>query len=170
MSGANPLVLNPKKLLSILWCSNGRAGMYKERYRMMKSPTCKRKEEIGKELSVLDWMRLRNKSTLPKSLQYKDEGGMYFPKKSLIPFIRDVDSYVREHANEVSFARYGSKVIEVATHELQNNQLLNPKFEDILLTLVSGDLKGYEHAVNNIYQELIRKLCNTRLNESITTP
>ena len=49
--------------------------------------------------------------------------------------------YVCEHANEVSFARYGSKVIEVATHELQNNQLLKPKFKDILLTLVSGDLK-----------------------------
>ena len=57
----------------------------------------------------------------------------------------------------------------LATHELQNNQLLNPKFKDILLTLVSGDLKGYEHAVNNIYQELICKLCNTRLNEFIIT-
>ena len=115
---------------------------------MMKSSSCKQKEDIGKELTVLDWMRLNDKSTLPTSLQYKDEGGMYFPKHRLIPFIRDVDSYVRENANEVSFARYGSKVIEVATHELQNNQLLKPKFKDILLTLVSGDLKGYDHAVN----------------------
>ena len=90
---------------------------------------------------------------------------MYFPKHRFIPFIRDVDSYVREHANEVSFARYRSKVIDVATHELQNNQLLKPKFKDILLTLLSGDLKRYDHAVNVIYQELIR---NARLNEFIT--
>ena len=76
---------------------------------------------------------------------------MHFPKHTLLPFIRDVDSYVREHANEVSFAQYGSKVIEVASHELQNNQLLKPKFKDILLTLVSGDLKGYDHAVNVNY-------------------
>lgn len=151
------------------FCGAAMAGMYKERYKMMKSSSCKQKEDVGKELTVLDWMRLNDKSTLPTSLQYKDEGGMYFPKHTLIPFIRDVDSYVREHANEVSFARYGSKVIEVATHELQNNQLLKPKFKDILLTLVSGDLKGYDHAVNVIYQELIRKLCNTRLNEFITT-
>ena len=151
------------------FCGAAMAGMYKERYKMMKSPSCKRKDDIGKELTVLDWMRLNDKSILPTSLQYKDEGGMYFPKRIFVPFIRDVDSYVREHANEVSFARYGSKVIEVATHELQNNQLLKPKFKDILLTLISGDLKGYDHAVNVIYQELIRKLCNTRLNEFITT-
>ena len=51
--------------------------MYKERYKMMKSPSCKQKKDIGKRLTILDWMRLRDKSTLPKSLQYKDEGGMY---------------------------------------------------------------------------------------------
>lgn len=143
--------------------------MYKERYKMMKSPSCSQKNDVGKELTVLDWIRLKDKSTIPKSLQYKDEGGMYFPEKRLIPFIRDVDSCVREHANEISFARYGSKVIEVSTHELQNNQLLKPKFKGILLNIVSGDLKGYERAVDNVYQELIRKLCNTRLNEFITT-
>ena len=92
---------------------------------------------------------------------------MYFPEKRFIPFIRDVDSCVHEHANEISFARYGSKVIEVSTHELQNNQLLKPKFKGILLNIVSGDLTGYERAVD-VYQ-LIRKLCNTRLNEFITT-
>ena len=44
------------------FCGAAMAGMYKERYKMMKSPSCERKEEIGKELSVLDWIRLRNKS------------------------------------------------------------------------------------------------------------
>ena len=151
------------------FCGAALASMYKERYKIMKSPSSKQKDDVGKELAVLDWIRLKDKSTLPKSLQYKDEGGMYFPEKRLIPFIGDVDSYVREHANEISFARYGSKVIEVATHELQNNRLLKPKFKDILLTIISGDLKGYERAVDNVYQELIRKLCNTRLNEFITT-
>ena len=84
------------------FCGAAMAGMYKERYKMMKSLSCKQKT-LG--TSLLDWMRLNDKSTLlPMSLQYKDEGGMYFPKHRLIPFIRDVDSYVREHANEVSFA------------------------------------------------------------------
>ena len=55
-------------------------------------------------------------------------------------------------------------MIEASTHELQNNQLLKPKFKGILLNIISGDLKGYERAVD-VYQELIRKLCNTRLNE-----
>ena len=151
------------------FCGAALAGMYKERYKKMKSPSCKQKDDVSKELTVLDWIRLRDKSKLPKSLQYKDEGGMYFPSKSFIPFIKDVDSCVCEHANEVSFTRYGSKVIEVTTQELKSNQLLKPKFKAILLTLVSGGLEGYECAIDNVYQELIRKLCNTRLNEFITT-
>ena len=46
---------------------------------------------------------------------------------------------------------------------------MKPKIKDNLLNIVSGDLKGYECAVDNVYQELIPKLCNTRLNEFITT-
>ena len=54
--------------------------------------------------------------------------------------------------------RLHDTVIEVSTHELKNNQLSKPKFQGILLNLVSGDLKGCEDAVDNVYQELIRKL------------
>ena len=84
------------------------ASMYKERYKMMKSPSCSQKNDVGKELTVLDWIRLEDKLMIPKSLQYKDEVGMHFPEKCLIPFIIDVDSCVREHANEIWFAQHGN--------------------------------------------------------------
>ena len=56
------------------FCGAAIACMYKERYKMMKSSSCKQKENIRKELTVLDWIRLNDKSTLPTSLQYKDKG------------------------------------------------------------------------------------------------
>ena len=109
---------------------------------------------------------MRDKAVLPESLKYKDEGGLYFPQMCFIPFIRSVDDCVREHANEVSFKRYGSKLVEVASQQLKSNQLLKPKF---LETLSKQDVSQYESAIEVVYQELIRKLCNTRLNEFITS-
>ena len=92
------------------FCGAALASIYQERYKKMKSKTC---NQIGKELTVLDWIRMTDKAILPESLKYKDEGGMYFPHFAFIPFIKSVDNCIREHANEVSFRRYGSKLVEV---------------------------------------------------------
>ena len=95
------------------FCGAALASMYQERYKKMKSKTTKNKGDVSKELTVLDWIRMTDKTTLPESLKYKDEGGMYFPHTLFIPFVRAVDECVREHANETSFKRYGSKLVQV---------------------------------------------------------
>lgn len=96
------------------FCGAALATMYKERYKKMKSKAIKNKDDVSKELTVLDWIRMTDKNVLPESLKYKDEGGMYFPHPSFVPFIRAVDECVREHANETSFKRYGSKLVQVS--------------------------------------------------------
>ena len=96
------------------FCGAALASMYKERYKRMKSKATKNKDDVGKQLTVLDWIRMTDKSVLPESLKYKDEGGMYFPHISFIPFVRAVDECVREHANETSFKRYGSRLVQVS--------------------------------------------------------
>ena len=98
----------------IRFCGAALAGMYQERYKKMRLKTNKHKDDISKELTVLDWVRVMDKTVLPESLKYKDEGGMYFPHLSFIPFVRAVDKCVREHANETSFKRYGWKLVEVS--------------------------------------------------------
>ena len=48
------------------------------------------KEKISQELSVLKWMQMEihDKGTLPENLKYRDRGYMYFPHRSLLPFIK----------------------------------------------------------------------------------
>ena len=75
------------------FCGPALAGMYQERYKKMKSKTNKHKDDVSKELTVLDWVRM-DKTVLPESLKYKDEGGMYFLHLSFIPFVRAVDECV----------------------------------------------------------------------------
>ena len=91
------------------FCGAALASIYQERYKKMKLKTCKPKDQIG---TVLDWIKMTDKATLPESLKYKykDEGGMYFPHLAFILFIKSVDNCIKEHANEVSFRRYGSKL------------------------------------------------------------
>ena len=60
-------------------------------------------------------------------------------------------------------------LLQVASHQLKSNQLLKPQFVSTLSKRVEGGLTGYELAVDRVYQEMVRKLCNTRLNEFITS-
>lgn len=92
------------------------ASMFQTRYKQMKSSKShKAKEKISQELSVLKWMQMeiQDKGTLPESLKYRDQGYMYFPHRSLLPFIKKLDETVCKSANSDSFKRLGSKLIEV---------------------------------------------------------
>ena len=51
---------------------------------------------------------------------------------------------------------------------MKSNQLLKPEFLKLLCGRVESGLTGYDTAVDRIFNELVRKLCNTRLNEFIT--
>ena len=83
------------------------ADMFSLHYKDMKSKkSSHRKEDVSKELQVLEWMRMTDKSDLPTSLAYRDKGGMYFPDKMLLPFVRSLDNCVRENANKEGFQRY----------------------------------------------------------------
>lgn len=76
------------------------ANMFSFRYKAMKSKrSSKRKDEISNELQVLGWMRMTDKSNIPSSLAYRDQGGMYFSTKELLPFVKSLDDCVRENAN-----------------------------------------------------------------------
>lgn len=145
------------------------ADMFQTRYKEMKSKKpSKYKEKVSQELQVLQWMQMTEKSKLPSSLAYRDRGGMYFPDLALLPFIRSVDTCVREIANDVGFKRYGKNLVAVVTQQVQHNKLLFKEFETFLYSKVEG-VHSADKAIVSVYSEFSRKLCNTRVNEFLDT-
>ena len=141
------------------------ASMFNLRYKDMKSKkSSQHKERVSKELQVLEWMRMTDKSDLPTSLAYRDRGGMYFPDKMLLPFVRSLDNCVRENANKESFQRYGKNLVKVVSEQVNHNQLLIEQFQDFIKEKVEG-AEFTDSAIMSVYSEFSRKLCNTRLNE-----
>lgn len=141
------------------------ADMFKLRYRDMKSKKSSRhKEEVLKELQVLEWMRMTDKSDLPASLAYRDRGGMYFPDNALLPFVWSVDNCVRENANKEGFQRYGKNLVKVITEQVSHNQILFKEFQTFIEEKVTG-VEITDRAVLSVYKEFSRKLSNTRINE-----
>lgn len=141
------------------------ADMFSLRYKDMKSKkSSHHKEKVSKELTVLEWMRMTDKSDLPTPLAYRDQGGMYFPDKALLPFIRSLDNCVRENANKEGFKRYGKDLVKVVTEQVKHNQVLLEEFQTFIKAKVEG-VQVTDHAIVAVYAEFSRKLCNTRLNE-----
>ena len=62
------------------------ADMFKQRYKDMKSKkSSKIKEKVSQEIQVLEWIRRVDKSTLPASLAYRDQGVCTFLTMTLYP-------------------------------------------------------------------------------------
>ena len=146
------------------------ADMFTQRYKDMKSNKASiHKERISKELQVLECMRRVDKSTILPTLAYKDRGGMYFPDKAFLPFIKSLDDCVRENANEESFTRYGKNLVKIATEQIQQNQVLFKQFKEIILVKGGDSEFAKGNNVVAIYNEFSRKITNTRINEFLDT-
>ena len=98
---------------------------------------------------------------MPFSLQYRNRGFMYFPDRPFLPFIKSVDQTVKSVANE-GIKQHG-KHIEIATQKVRSDDKLRES-SDALATKLDS-LQELSLAVDAVYAELLRKLCNTRLGE-----
>ena len=85
---------------------------------------------------------------------------MYFPQSHYIPFIKDVDKCVVEHANMSSFKQHGSRLVEVVSEQLS----LNSELEKHFTTLVkAGSIEEFNIAsVHAVYLEAMQ-YSNTRV-------
>ena len=125
-----------------------------------------RRSDIVTEITVIKAMQCTDKSVVPESLQYRDRGFMYFPSQEFIPFIRAVDDCVRLVANSDGMQKLGKHLIEVATEKVKNNSELRKLYTDALMANFDS-IEDMSSAVNEVYSELTRKLCNTRLAEFV---
>ena len=140
------------------------AEMLRKRHRSIHSCPENNRGTIIVEISVLKGMECSNKSIIPPSLQYRDNGFMYFPDEALIPFIEAVDDKVKEVANKKGVQEHGGNIVQVTTDRVTADTSFKTKFEQFLLRKFDslGDMSA---AVNSVFAEFLRKLCNTRLAE-----
>ena len=89
---------------------------------------------------------------------------MYFPDCPFLPFIKSVDETVKSVANEEGIKQHGKHFIEIATQKVRSDNQLRKSFTDAL-AMKFDSLDGLSLAIDAVYAELLRMLCNTRLGE-----
>ena len=123
-----------------------------------------KRECVRDEITILKAIQCTTKDHVPDYLQYRDMGYMYFPAACYIPFIKNVDKCVSEYANESSLKQHGSRLVEVATENLRNNNDLETQFISVLKDIYL-DYSQNGETVHRVFLEFTRKLCNTRIQE-----
>jgi len=64
-------------------------------------------------MCLLQATKIKDKSSIPEYLQFRDKGYIYFPKSSLIPFFCKFDGVLNEVGNDDGFHKHGDNFIKV---------------------------------------------------------
>ena len=85
--------------------------------------TCKdsQRDILSQEISILHCMNSKDKVNIPSYLKYHDQGYMYSPDPILIPFLRELDTAVKEIVNLDGLHQEGDNLIKVSLELDVNN-------------------------------------------------
>jgi len=125
----------------------------------------KRKPIMEQEFEILRELLIKDKTNIPASLKTLDEGNLMFPRTELLPFLRSVDNEVREFATDSNLRKYPSKFLTMCQNAVLNNETLELDFRILVASIVEGKGASDLQIVNGLYQGLVSKLANTRINE-----
>jgi len=90
-------------------------AVLKSRYSAIKKCQSTIRNVLSVEIFMLRAMKLKDKSCVPGYLQYRDKGFLYFPDHSLIPFLRNFDTTLKEVVNNDSFRNHGDNIVGLHT-------------------------------------------------------
>lgn len=78
--------------------------------------TCKdsQRDILSQEIPILHCMNSKDKVNVPSYLKYRDQGYMYSPDPILIPFLRELDTAVKEIVNLDGLHQEGDNLIKVS--------------------------------------------------------
>jgi len=88
-------------------------AMLKHRYKELKNCSRTDRNALSIQISMLQAMKLKDKSGIPNYLKYRDRGYMYFPHGSFIPFLCALYTVVKQSVNEDGFHKHGDDLIKV---------------------------------------------------------
>lgn len=99
----------------VYYCFGGRAlcDMLKNRYKEIKNCPSTRRHLLSIEISLLQAINNKDKSSIPAYLKFRDRGYMFFPHNSFLPFLRNVDTVVKTIVNDEGFTKHGDELIKV---------------------------------------------------------
>ena len=112
---------------------------------------------------IVKKLRMEDKSKLPQYLKFLDVGtntGLTFPKRTLMPFMRASDTFIRECTTEEKFQIYGRNIIKVTKTMAHNNVGLQDSFVSAA-QMCSPDFQT-EIALQ-VFEEWIEKYLNMKL-------
>ena len=82
-------------------------------YKEVKCCSVDRKDDLSQKITILQAINIKDKSCIPGYLKYRDRGFMYFPDPVLMPFLREVDSILKEKVNSKGLNEHGDELIKV---------------------------------------------------------
>ena len=82
--------------------------MLKLHYDQIRRCSDDQRDRLSQEIVVLQAINTKDKLTIPEYLKYRDQGFMYFPHASFIPFLRAVDDCVKGVVNSDALEENGS--------------------------------------------------------------
>jgi len=83
-------------------------------YEEIKNCSETRQNILSQEITILQAMKMKDKSKLPQYLMYRDDGYMYFPDIPFIPFLRSIDELVKSVVNAETI-QDDDQIIKVTT-------------------------------------------------------
>ena len=132
---------------------------------MRAKPSEKKRIVMEKELVLQNALVLKDKANISSHLKNLDEGNLTFPRHELLPFLRAVDDEVREFATDRNLKKFPLKFIEMCQSCISNNEKLEMEFKTIVASTVASEIPSDVRLVSGIFNGLVSKLANTRINE-----
>ena len=120
------------------------------------------RENLKKELEIIQKMRRDTTKNLPRELSvHLNEGGLHFMKDEMIEFVRKADNHTRKFTVSRFFRRNPSSFLNNVFTSVYGSEEL---FDSFVSSLKSIGVSGYDQGiVRAVYQELLKKLCRTRV-------
>jgi len=141
------------------------ASMLHGRYKAMKLKETKQKGKISQEIHVLQALNTKNKENVPKYLQYRDKGFMYFPCDKLLPFLQELDKTVKTCCNEEGFRKYGKLLLQETVKLVKSKTNLKESFSAVLTSCLESTRNFQSSVIDDVFHEFVSKLTNTRIQE-----
>ena len=141
------------------------ASMLHGRYKSMKSDQTKQKEKVSQEIHILQALNTKNKEHVPKYLQYRDRGYMYFPCEEVLPFLQEVDRTVKTCCNEEGFRKYGKLLVQETVKRVHSEAKHKELFSAVLTSRFESTESFQSSVIDDVFHEFVSKLTNTRIQE-----
>ena len=160
------------------------------RYKSIKTCQESRRDVISLEITILQAINTKDKASMPHYLKYRDRGYMYSPQSTFIPFLRDVDECIKKVVNQNGFEEHKDDLIkvcipfticidnkfaiisvEVAHAYVKKQGQLKDEYLNHLKQILPAetDLDLFSISIDNVYEDMVRKLCNIRIQEFLSS-